>query len=73
MPQLSPRLSRDYSTDNSTIQGTIGKGSLGVEVESKRATELLQAPEYLNEKEKMIFEKLRAELEPVKLEVRCAV
>jgi hypothetical protein len=65
----STRLRRNYSADNSTIQGAIGKGSLSVEDETRRVMELLQTPEYLNEKERMIFEKLREELEPVKLEV----
>jgi hypothetical protein len=69
IPRQCARLRRNYTADNSTIQGTIGKGSLGVEDETRRVTESLQAPEYLSEKERMIFEKLREELEPVKLEV----
>lgn len=65
---------RSYATDSdtstSTIQGTIGKGVLGVGEEAQRAKERLQAPNHLNEKEKMIFEKLDDALEPIKLEVR---
>jgi hypothetical protein len=52
-----------------TIQETIGKGASGVGEEAQRVKERLQAPDYLNEKEKMVFEKLNGALEPTKLEV----
>jgi hypothetical protein len=65
--------SRSYVTEadanESTIQGTIGKGASGVPEEAQRVKERLQAPDHLDEKEKMIFEKLEKELEPMKLEV----
>lgn len=57
------------SQDTNTIQGTIGKGASGVAEEAQRVKERLQAPDHLNEKEKMIFEKLDGALEPTKLEV----
>jgi hypothetical protein len=64
---------RSYATGNdtstNTIQGTIGKGASGVGEEAQRVREGLQAPDHLNEKEKMIFEKLDGALEPIKLEV----
>jgi hypothetical protein len=64
---------RTYATDNdtsaSTIQGTIGKGASGVAEEAERVRERLQAPDHLDEKERIIFEKLDGALEPVKLEV----
>jgi hypothetical protein len=59
----------DVDQNANTIQGTIGKGASGVGEEAQRAKERLQAPDYLNEKEKMIFEKLDGALEPTKLEV----
>jgi hypothetical protein len=52
-----------------TIQETIGKRASGVGEEAQRVKERLQAPDYSNEKEKMIFEKLNGALEPTKLEV----
>ena len=60
----------DASQNANTIQGTIGKGASGVGEEAQRVKERLQAPDYLNEKEKMIFEKLDGALEPTKLVVR---
>ena len=59
----------DAGQNANTIQGTIGKGASGVEEEAQRMKERLQAPDHLNEKEKMIFEKLDGALEPTKLEV----
>ena len=72
--RASPRIAhRKYSTsantDNNTIQGTIRQGASGVEEEAQRVEKGLQAPDYLNEKEKMIFEKLHSELDPVRLDV----
>ena len=65
--------SKSYVTEpnasESTIQGTIGKDASAVPEEARRVKERLQAPDHLNEKEKMIFEKLEKELDPVKLEV----
>jgi hypothetical protein len=60
----------DAGQNANTIQGTIGKGASGEGEEAQRVKERLQAPDYLNEKEKMIFEKLDGALEPTKLEVR---
>jgi BolA-like protein 3 len=59
----------DASRNANTIQGTIGKGASGVGEEAQRVKERLQAPDHLNEKEKMIFEKLDGALEPIRLEV----
>jgi hypothetical protein len=59
---------RTFATESDTIQGTIGKGASGVGDEARREMERLQAPEHLDEKERMIFEKLQ-ELEPLSLEV----
>jgi acid stress-induced BolA-like protein IbaG/YrbA len=59
----------DAGQNANTIQGTIGKGASGVEEVAQRVKEKLQAPDHLNEKEKMIFEKLDGALEPTKLEV----
>jgi hypothetical protein len=56
------------SSEN-TIHGTVGKGASGVGEEAKRVKERLVAPDHLNEKERMVFEKLDRALEPVKLEV----
>jgi len=60
----------DAGQNANTIEGTIGKGASGVGEEAQRVKERLQAPDYLNEKEKMIFEKLDNALEPTRLEVR---
>jgi hypothetical protein len=60
----------DAGQNANTIQGTIGKGASEVGEEAQRVKERLQAPDYLNEKEKMIFEKLDSALEPTRLEVR---
>ena len=59
----------DAGQNTKTIQGTIGKGASGVGEEAQRVKEKLQAPDHLDEKEKMIFEKLDDALEPTKLEV----
>jgi len=59
----------DVDQDTNTIQGTIGKGVSGVGEEVQRVKERLQAPDHLDEKEKMIFKKLDGALEPTKLEV----
>jgi hypothetical protein len=59
----------DAGQNANTIQGTIGKGASGVEEVAQRVKEKLQSPDHLNEKEKMIFEKLDGALEPTKLEV----
>ncbi len=63
----------DAGQNANTVQGTIGKGASGVREEAQRAKERLEAPDHLNEKEKMIFEKLDGALEPTKLEVCCMI
>jgi stress-induced morphogen len=71
--ELKNKRSRDairHSTTESTIQGTIGKGSAGVPDEAERTVEGLVAPEHLNEKEKEIWEMLMAELKCTELEVQ---
>jgi stress-induced morphogen len=61
---------RGYSTQESSIQGTIGKGEEGIQDEIIREQEILTAPEHLNEKEKMIWELLMKELQCTSLEVQ---
>lgn len=46
--------------------GTVSEGAAGAP--SDAAT--LQAPEHLDEKERLVFEKLREALKPIKLEVQ---
>jgi stress-induced morphogen len=61
---------RGYSTHESSIAGTIGKGEKGIADEAQRTEEALTAPEHLNEKEKQIWELLMRELKAEKLEVQ---
>jgi len=61
---------RGYSTSESSIAGTIGKGEKGIADEVQRGEELLTAPEHLNEKERQIWEMLMRELKAEKLEVQ---
>lgn len=51
------------------MQGPIGKGAPSTDAKEERVRDRLQAPDYLNQKERMIFEKLDSALEPIKLEV----
>ncbi|KAI9846422.1 MAG: hypothetical protein M1837_004013 [Sclerophora amabilis] len=49
--------------DDTRVEGTIGQGVQG-------ATPGVDAPDYLSESERTVFEKLKRELEPLKLEVQ---
>jgi stress-induced morphogen len=70
-PRKTTLLSRrGYSTQESSIQGTIGKGEEGIQDEVIREQEILTVPEHLNEKEKMIWELLMKELQCTSLEVQ---
>jgi stress-induced morphogen len=53
---------------SSSIQGTIGQGEAGIPTALPQ--DELSAPAHLNEKEREIFNKLKAALEPTKLEVQ---
>lgn len=62
-------ISRRYSTQKSesSIAGTIGEGEAGAN-DSLPST--LQAPEHLDEQERVIFDKLNSALEPIELQVQ---
>jgi stress-induced morphogen len=69
-PHPKPIIRRGYSTSESSIAGTIGKGEQGIADEIQRGKEMLMAPEHLNEKEREIWEMLMRELKAEKLEVQ---
>jgi len=70
LPQTKQTSQRGYSSESSSIAGTIGKGSAGIADEAARAKDILIAPDHMNDKEKQIFEMLNRELRPEKLEVQ---
>jgi stress-induced morphogen len=69
-PRLQPTRIANSRRHSSSIQGTIGAGSAGIEEEAAREAEIISAPEHLNEKEKEIFAILQNALKPTKLEVQ---
>ncbi len=67
---MPKRTLRGYSTHESSIAGTIGKGAAGIPSEAEHTFEALVAPEHLNEKERAVWELLSQELKPQRLEVQ---